>query len=126
MASNWRDVIEGGFVRYVETVDDPTAPAEFRALLADLCSELQRIVKSDDTCSLAFGSMVIRPDVRTGCLVVILQDRVLAVWKKGLFKKVVQSVVVSRSSIHNAEQARPLPAWGLPSASSRSTTPQRS
>lgn len=83
-------------------MQDKTGALEFNMLVKDLGSDLQKLINSTDTCSLAFGSMIIRSDIRTGCVVAVLQDRVIAAWKKGLFKKTVQHVSIPRSAIVSA------------------------
>jgi hypothetical protein len=96
------EILKEGFVEYASRVQDSSAMAEFAIHLTGLGAELQRVVRPDDRCALAFGSVIIRPDARVGCLIAVLEDRVLAVWNKGRFKKSPQTVAIPRSSISKA------------------------
>jgi len=61
--------------------------------------EVDPLLRPSDECKLAFPSMLIRPDLRIGCLVAILTDRVIIAWEKGFIRRKTFSIVIQRANI---------------------------
>jgi hypothetical protein len=47
-----------------------------------------------EPCSMAFVSMIIRPDLRTECFLAMQPSRIVIAWKEGVFRKRLQSLVI--------------------------------
>jgi hypothetical protein len=61
--------------------------------------EVDPLLRHSDECTLAFPSMLIRPDLRIECLAAILGDRVIIAWEKGFVRRKTFSIVIPRAGI---------------------------
>src|SRR5688572_19700918 len=61
--------------------------------------EVDPLLRPGDEGKLAFPSMLLRPDLRIECLVVILSDRVIIAWEKGFVRRKTFSLVIPRAGI---------------------------
>ncbi len=96
------DVITDGLMNYVALSGDKSDVDLVGALYGDLQEAFMSELREGDVCDFAFPSMILRRDVRAPTLVVILQDRVVVAWQKGLFRKKLEQEVVSVQNIRDA------------------------
>ncbi|MGH7203524.1 MAG: hypothetical protein ACREHC_03725 [Candidatus Levyibacteriota bacterium] len=101
------DIFTDGLMRYGEAIGDKQGTLLLiKTLPRNVKDFVIENIKADNTCTFAFPSMVILPDIRTDCLVTILNDAIIIAWQKGFFKKTVHSRVISKDSIKQA-------TWGI-------------
>jgi hypothetical protein len=97
------DVIAEGLANYVRMSGDQRE-IQLGAGLYKALAEAFRVQISDgNSCSLAFSSMIVRPDIRTSCFVAVLDSKVVVAWKKGIFKKVIQCEPIPKNRISSVE-----------------------
>lgn len=89
-----KPVIEQGLYVLAEATGDISDVATVVHQYAEVSSFFDSAMNPTDTCRLAFGGMIIRPDIRTSCFVALLQDRVAIAWRQGALKKSVVGLVV--------------------------------
>lgn len=101
MATVKDNIIEG-----LTTLAEQTqnmAPAHDGALvLNQVLDAYEGNVEPAEDCALAFPAMAIRPDIRTEALVAVFPSRIIAAWRKGVFKKRTESVVIERDKVTKA------------------------
>lgn len=97
------DVIAEGLTNYVQISGDQREIQMGAGLYRSLAQAFRDHIFDRDSCSLAFPSMIIRPDIRTSCFVAILDSKVVVAWKKGVFKKVIESEPIPKNRISSAE-----------------------
>ncbi|HEY7174278.1 MAG TPA: hypothetical protein VH442_05120 [Micromonosporaceae bacterium] len=91
--------IADGITAYATAVNDHSV-AEGGALAYRLLArEIRQLMRPGDTCRLALPSIIMTANVRVGCFVIVLQDRVLIVYKRGTFRKTPETIVIPISTI---------------------------
>lgn len=85
-----------GFAQETQDVELSAAGADvFRSVRASL----EAAVPNPADVQLLFPGMIVRPDVRTDCLALVLTDRVLIAWTTGLLRKRPVVISIEKSSI---------------------------
>ncbi|HEX3898360.1 MAG TPA: hypothetical protein VHW74_04260 [Mycobacteriales bacterium] len=97
--SHAQEQFSEGLINYVELTGERDCVQLAGQAFRDMRSAFEANVGPSDVISLAFPGMIIRPDLRDIGLLAVLGDRVLVVWRKGVFKKTVQSEVIPRSAM---------------------------
>lgn len=120
------DTIADGLGAFAVAVDDRSVAKDGAQAYRPLARRIRELMHPGDTCRLAFPSMIIRPDLRVGCFVIVLQDRVLIVFERGMFRKTSEAVVIPivtitdvrrhTGSTHSTRGAHLLTIAGRPSA----------
>lgn len=85
--------IVDGLTEYAQALGDLGAAKMGGALYRSVAPALRAAITRDDSCRLAFPTILIRPDLRAGCLVVVLGDRIVLAWKAGMFRKPASQTV---------------------------------
>lgn len=93
------DLLTTGVMNYVALIAEGTAVPVGEQIFRTVREAFQANIRPTDTCNLAFPGMIIRPEIRVECFTMILADRVIVAWQKGIFKKTTVSRVVPKSSI---------------------------
>jgi len=99
LSNHWKQILQQGAVRYADVMNDQSDLLSVGQLGSRFASQIEGLVVDGDVCTLCFTSMIIKPDVRTECLVAVMGDRLLLFWEQGLFKKKVLSERVPLSSV---------------------------
>lgn len=81
------DKIVDGLTNFCTAVNDLEFGQAGGAIYNQVRSAIDAQIRQDDTCKLTFPSMIIRPNLRASCLVVILDDHLVVGWKAGMFRK---------------------------------------
>jgi hypothetical protein len=91
--------IADGITAYATAVNDHSV-AEGGALAYRLLArEIRQLMRPGDTCRLALPSIIMTANIRVGCFVIVLQDRVLIAYKRGTFRKTSETIVIPISTI---------------------------
>lgn len=93
------DQVSEGIVNAVEMIGDVSLAAASGMVYRDVKVEVDRIVAEDQGVELAFASVVVRPEIRTECLVVVTDVQVVVAWRKGLLRKQILHDAIQRSAI---------------------------
>jgi len=93
------EVVIDGMTCYVNLSEDSSAIQSGAQTYKPLAGSIRPHITQGVSCALAFPSMIIRPDIRTECFVVVLDSEVVIAWNKGLFRKTTQTEVLSRDQI---------------------------
>lgn len=96
------DILANGLMNFVNATGDKSMMALATMTLRDVRDEFVENIRADDTCTFAFPSMVVLPDIRVECFVAILTDRLIVAWRKGLFKKQTVIRVIPKHTIKQA------------------------
>jgi hypothetical protein len=96
------ELIIDGLMRFSEAMNDLQMGKAGGMVYASVKEAVRPRLGEGTACAIAFPSMIIRPDIRTECFVAVLSSEVIVAWKKGLFRKTVESEVIPRSSIVDA------------------------
>lgn len=99
------NILSVGLINFVNATGDRSMMELATIALRDVRDVFVENIRADDTCTFAFPSMVVLPDIRTDCFVTVLNDRVIVAWRKGLFRKTTVSRVIPKSTIKQASQA---------------------
>jgi hypothetical protein len=94
-----KEKITDGMAAYLMAVNDRGSLQLGAVAYKSVASEVESLIRAEDVCKLAFPSMIVRPDIRIECLVVVLQDRLIIAWKAGLIRKTVHSMVIPFTGI---------------------------
>lgn len=97
--NDYNQKILDGLAAYVTALNDRQAAQFGTMIYKRVAHELDPLVQTDDECKLAFPSMLIRPDLRVECFVVVLGDRLLIGWKAGMFRKSAGPLVIPFTNI---------------------------
>jgi hypothetical protein len=103
MAFNPDETILEGLTNYVMASGDKREVQAGSMVYKSMANGIRSHISPGDTCSLAFPSMIIRPEIRTNCFVVVLDSKVLVAWKKGLLRKTIEVEVLPKRQISGAE-----------------------
>lgn len=98
-------VIEGA-VEYTAVSGDRSDLVQVRGIYSNTSGLIESLVRPDETCLLTFPSMLVRPDLRIGCLGIVLLDRVVIVWFKGRFRAKPDSQVIAKDRITGVDWGR--------------------
>jgi hypothetical protein len=93
------DTIVDGLTAFAMAVDDRSVAEGGAQAYLPLVRTIRELMRPDDRCRLAFPSMIIRPDLRGGCLIIVLEDRVLVVYERGMFRRTTEALVIPITSI---------------------------
>jgi hypothetical protein len=102
MTSAANDVSEkiiDGLSNYSTALQDFEAGRVGAELYGDVAHELGAVIHPADTCTLAFPTMLLSADKLPGCLFVVLQDRIVIAWQRGIFRSRTGVVVIPLASI---------------------------
>jgi hypothetical protein len=99
------DILANGLMNFANATGDKSMVELATMALRDVRDVFVENIKADDTCTFAFPSMVVLPDIRVECFVAILNDRVIVAWRKGLFRKKTVSRVIPKHTIKQASWA---------------------
>jgi hypothetical protein len=99
------DILSNGLMNFANATGDRSMVQAGAMGLREVRDVFVENIKADDTCTFAFPSLIVLPDIRTDCFVAILNDRVIVAWRKGLFRKTTVSRVIPKSTIKGA-------SWG--------------
>jgi hypothetical protein len=102
MSSAANDVSEkiiDGLSNYSTAVQDIEPGRVGAELYGDVAGELEAVIHPRDTCTLAFPTMLVSADKIPGCLFVVLQDRIVIAWQRGIFRSRTGVVVIPLASI---------------------------
>jgi hypothetical protein len=97
------DNMSEGLITFGEKTQNTALVGDGAVVLKQVLDAYESHVGANEKCVLAFPAMVIRPDVRTEALVGVFPTRVIAAWRKGVFKKRTESVVIDRGTITKAQ-----------------------
>ena len=103
MAFDPDDVIIDGLAKYVELSGDQQDVQMGAAVYKSVADAFRSRLSPGVTCALAFPSMIIRPEIRAACFVAILDSEVVIAWKKGTFKKSLQTEIVPKNEITSGD-----------------------
>jgi hypothetical protein len=94
MRDQVQDILANGLMNFTNATDDLSGMVLAILVLRDVEEVFFENIRPGDTCLFAFPSMVVLPEIRVECFVVVLADRVIAAWRKGLmFKKTVSRII---------------------------------
>src|SRR5216684_2528465 len=99
------NILANGLMNFANVSGDKSMMELATVALRDVRDVFVENIKADDTCTFAFPSMVVLPDIRVECFVAVLDDRVIVAWRKGFFKKTTCSRVIPKSTIREASWA---------------------
>ena len=91
--------IVDGITAYAAAINDQSVAEGGVLAYRLLAREIRQVMRPGDTCRLALSSTIVTPDVRVGCFVIVLQDRILIAFRRGMFRKTSETVVIPISSI---------------------------
>ncbi|MFL5659577.1 MAG: hypothetical protein ACJ8CB_36020 [Ktedonobacteraceae bacterium] len=100
------EILAKGLMNFANATGDRSMVQAGAIALRDVKDVFVENIRADNTCTFAFPSMVVLPDIRVECFVAILNDRVIVAWRKGLFRKTTVSRVIPKSTIKGA-------SWGV-------------
>ena len=96
------ETIIDGLTAYVQLSNDKRDVDVGAMVYRTVAEAFRPNVSDEETCSLAFMSMIIRPDIRTECFVAVLESKVIVAWKKGAIRKTLQTEIIPRNRIKSA------------------------
>ncbi len=96
------DILTRGLMNYVNATGDKSYLEMATIALRDVRDVFFENIQATDTCMFAIPSMVVQPDIRVGCFVAILTDRVIVAWRKGVIRKTTVSRIIPKYSIKQA------------------------
>ncbi len=99
------DILSNGLMNFANVTGDRSMVQAGAMALREVRDVFVENIKVDNTCTFAFPSMVVLPDIRTDCFVAVLNDRVIVAWRKGFFRKTTVSRVIPKSTIRQASWA---------------------
>lgn len=99
------DILSNGLMNFANATGDRSMVQAGAMALREVRDVFVENIKADNTCTFAFPSMVVLPDIRTDCFVAVLNDRVIVAWRKGFFRKTTVSRVIPKSTIRQASWA---------------------
>jgi hypothetical protein len=99
------EILAKGLMNFANATGNRSMVQAGGIALRDVKDVFVENIRADNTCTFAFPSMVVLPDIRVECFVAILNDRVIVAWRKGLFRKTTVSRVIPKSTIKGA-------SWG--------------
>jgi len=102
---NSDEAIIEGITNYVQLSGDQSDVQEAAKVYKAVADVVRSNVAPGEPCKLALPSMVIRPDIRTQCIVAIFESRLIVAWQKGTFRKTSEVEVIPTNAITKAEAA---------------------
>lgn len=124
--SDVSDKILDGLSNYATAVQDLEAAKFGAEMYGQVRREFSAAVRPDDTCTLAFPTVLLSGDRPLGCLVAVLGDRIVIAWQRGILRSktgvvviplaTVSSVVRRRGTTSSTRDAQLLVISGTPSA----------
>jgi hypothetical protein len=100
-----QNILANGLMNFANATGDRSMVQAGAMALREVRDVFVENIKADNTCTLAFPSMVVLPDIRTECFVAVLNDRVIVAWRKGFLRKTTVCRVIPKSTISQAAWA---------------------
>jgi hypothetical protein len=88
------DTIADGLAVFALSTDDDSVTERGAAAYRRVYRTVRQQMRPGDTCRLALPAMMVTPDRRNACFVIVLQDRVLVAYERGLFRSRTESLVI--------------------------------
>lgn len=88
------DTIADGLAVFALSTNDDSVTERGAAAYRRVYRAVREQMRPGDTCRLALPSMIVTPDLRNACFVIVLQDRVLVAYERGLFRSKTESLVI--------------------------------
>jgi hypothetical protein len=98
-------ILANGLMNYVNATGDKSYLEMATIVLRDVKDVFFENIRATDTCTFAFPSMVVLPEIRVECFVAVLNDHVIVAWRKGLIMKKTVSRVIPKHTIKQASWA---------------------
>lgn len=99
------DILTNGLVNFANATGDGAMVQAGAMVFRDVKDAFVENIKAGDTCTFAFPSMVVLPDIRVECFVAVLNNRVVVAWRKGVIRKTTISRVIPKRTIKQASWA---------------------
>jgi hypothetical protein len=99
------DILSNGLVNFANATGDREIVKFGAVVLRNVQDVFVENIKAGETCTFAFPSMVVLPDIRVECFVAVLNDRMVVAWRKGVFRKTTVSRVIPKGTIKQASWA---------------------
>lgn len=94
------DIVVDGLAVTAETCGDPSAGKDGAGLYCDVKEQFDREIRPGDKAVIAFPCVSM--EAREPALVLVLEDRAILAWSKGLFRPKVSIVTEPRSAVTDA------------------------
>jgi hypothetical protein len=98
------DTIADGLAVFVLSTDDYSVTESGAAAYRRVYRTVRQQMRPGDTCRLALPSTIVTPDLRKACFVIVLQDRVLVAYERGLFRSKTESLVIPIPTVAEIRQ----------------------
>lgn len=98
------DTIADGLAVFALSTDDDSVTESGAAAYRRVYRTVRQHMRPGDTCRLALPSMIVTPDWRDACFVIVLQDRVLVAYERGLLRRKAESLVIPTATVTDVRQ----------------------
>lgn len=88
------DTIADGLAVFAVATNDHSVTQEGAALYRRLSRKIRETMRPGDTCRLALPGVIVTPTLRTACFTAVLDDRVLIVYERGVFRKTAKATII--------------------------------
>ena len=98
------DTIADGLAVFALSTDDDSVTHAGAAAYRRVYRAVREQMRPGDSCRLALPSTIVTPDRRIACLVIVLQDRVLVAYERGLFRRRTEALVIPIPTVTDIRQ----------------------
>lgn len=98
------DTIADGLAVFALSTDDDSVTESGAAAYRRVYRAVREQMRPGDTCGLALPSTIVTPDLRSACFVIVLQDRVLVAYERGLLRRKAECRVIPMSTVTGVRQ----------------------
>jgi hypothetical protein len=97
------ELIVDGLTNFANLARDRSYLQLGPAVYRSVAEVFRQNLKPGETCSLAFPSMIVRPDLRTECFVAVTSSHLVVAWTRGMIRKKTEWEIVPLMSITDAK-----------------------
>ena len=98
------DTIADGLAAFAVSTNDDSVTESAAAIYQRVCRKVREVMRPGDACRLALPAVIVRPDRRSGCFVIMLQDRVLIAYERGMLRRTTAALVIPIATITDVRQ----------------------
>jgi hypothetical protein len=95
--------IRDALAKYGDLTNDREDARFGAAVYQSTADVVDAVTPMGEACALAFPAVIVRPDIRTAAFVAIFETKAVVAWRKGVFKKRTEHVVIRLADITSAE-----------------------
>jgi hypothetical protein len=98
------DTIADGLAAFAVSTNDDSVTDSGAAAYRRACRKIREEMRPGDACRLALPAVIVGPARRTACFVIMLQDRVLIGYERGVLRRTAEVRVIPLATITDVRQ----------------------